>query len=239
LQYVQQLIVELDFGLVVFDTLTRFWPVDSENNAPEVNAALLPLHATIGQRAACLLVTHSNRRGSREGGSARGSGALPAFADIYLELQRTQWNNPACRRRLLIGEGRNEGIPARLEIELPPGGSYRAVEEDAGQRPTKDKAQARPSTKHQAQAKAAAGADQEAEEEAKFLAAFRKLARGARPVPYNDVANTSKLSRRRADSAYQRLRAAKKLVETDAVTKGGHGAEVPSKGVRKGPCYPR
>jgi hypothetical protein len=109
--------------LVVFDTLSNLWPVTNENDAAEVGAALMPLHALTAKGVAVLLVHHLRKSDGPEGTGARGSGALSAFVDTVLELRRYDADNRGDRRRLLTGYSRCEGTPEDFVIELAADGS--------------------------------------------------------------------------------------------------------------------
>jgi len=119
--------------LVVIDTLANLWPVESENEAAEVLDALSPLR-DITQEGAGLLLIHHPRKGDSAGGSftaSRGSGALPAFADVLLEMRRYEPTNPEDTRRVVHAVGRYEGIPAERIYELTDEG-YQRVEGASG-----------------------------------------------------------------------------------------------------------
>jgi hypothetical protein len=109
--------------LVVFDTLSNLWPVNNENDAAEVGAALMPLHHLTELGAAVLLVHHLRKSGGEEGTGSRGSGALTAFVDTVLELRRYDAGSRGDRRRVLTGYSRSEGTPEDLVIELAADGS--------------------------------------------------------------------------------------------------------------------
>ncbi len=111
-----------DVGLVVFDTLPSAWPVMNENDAGESLAALTPLRA-ISEAGAALLLCHHPRKGDGGQGTAtRGSGALPGFVDLLVELRRHDPNDARDTRRVLTALGRYASIPPETVIELGPGG---------------------------------------------------------------------------------------------------------------------
>lgn len=105
-------------GLVVFDTLPSAWPVVEENNAGEMLDALTPLKALTEAGAGVLLVCHPRKGGGGEGTATRGSGALPGFADVLVELKRHSPEDPQDRRRVLTAMGRFEACPPETVIEL-------------------------------------------------------------------------------------------------------------------------
>jgi AAA domain len=107
--------------LVAFDPLIAMLPC-GENNAASLVDALQPLRQLTERGAAVLLLHHPAKEEAGLGKAARGSGALPAFADIVLEL-RLGGGNQATRRRHLFGFSRFEETPRRLIAELNPTGT--------------------------------------------------------------------------------------------------------------------
>ncbi len=107
--------------LIVFDTLSNLWPVRDENDAPQVQAALMPLHK-ITETASLALIHHNRKGDGTEATAARGSGALAAFVDTIMEFRRYEPKNRQDRRRVLTGYGRYEDTPGELVIELTPDG---------------------------------------------------------------------------------------------------------------------
>jgi len=74
------------FNLVVFDTLASFLPGRDENTAGTIMTYLAPL-LELAERNLSILLLHHPRKGENLAGqAARGSGALPAFVDIVLEM---------------------------------------------------------------------------------------------------------------------------------------------------------
>jgi hypothetical protein len=104
-------------GLIVFDTLSNLWPVTDENNAAEVQAALMPLQA-LSERTAVLVVHHLRKADGTEATAARGSGALPAFVDTILELRRFDATDRNDTRRVVTAFGRDDETPPELVIKL-------------------------------------------------------------------------------------------------------------------------
>jgi hypothetical protein len=121
LEHVRQLCIGRSFQAVIVDTLSNLWPVRSENDACEVQAALMPLQHAIGT-AGCLLNHHNRKSGGDEGTAARGSGALCAVADTIVEMWRYDAGNKKCCKRVLTGLGRHHETPKELVIELRLGG---------------------------------------------------------------------------------------------------------------------
>jgi hypothetical protein len=80
--------------------------------------ALEPLRSLTNKGLATLLCHHPSKGHCTPGQAARGLGALPAFADMLLELHPFVIGVPAERRRLLFGFSRHEEAPPGLLIEL-------------------------------------------------------------------------------------------------------------------------
>lgn len=93
------------FDLIVFDTLVNLWPVQKENDASEVQGALMPLHS-IDPHIALLLAHHLRKGDGLEATGSRGSGALTAWVDTIIEMRRYQPTDRKDRRRLLTAYGR-------------------------------------------------------------------------------------------------------------------------------------
>ncbi len=105
-------------ALVVIDTLPSVWPVSNENDASEALDALTPLRDLSNAGAAVLLVMHPRKGGGGEATATRGTGALPGFVDVIVELRRHSPEDPRDRRRLLRAYGRYDDITPETVIEL-------------------------------------------------------------------------------------------------------------------------
>jgi hypothetical protein len=103
--------------LVVFDTLSALWPVRDENNAGEVQAALMPLWK-IAEISGQILVHHLRKGDGQEGTGSRGSSALPSFVDTIMELRRENPSDRTSRRRTITAYGRDDETPPEIIIEL-------------------------------------------------------------------------------------------------------------------------
>ncbi len=125
LDHLGNLIRDRKFDLLVLDTISKMWPVDKENDASQVDSALLPFHGAIGGECACLLDHHPRKADGEDATSSRGSGALPAFCDTILEMRRYQAGKRDDRRRVLTGYGRHEETPGEVVIELTEAGYIR------------------------------------------------------------------------------------------------------------------
>lgn len=124
--YLAELVSERRFNIVVVDTIAGLLPIDNENDAAQVQTALLPLHRITEAGAAVLLVHHPKKGDAGEGQAARGSGALPGFVDVILELRRYAPAERDDRRRTLTAYSRFDETPPEVVIELGDDG-YRLV----------------------------------------------------------------------------------------------------------------
>lgn len=109
---------ENSIDLVVIDTITSFWNVKDEGNAPEVQEALLPLINFTDTGAAVLIVHHHRKSGGDEGVASRGSTAFGSAVSIILEVTRKEKENPNNNQRVLKTYSRFEESPAKIVIEL-------------------------------------------------------------------------------------------------------------------------
>ncbi len=120
------LVEERKFDVVIFDTISALLPVVSENDAAEVNAALMPLHEITEAGAGILLVHHPRKGDGAEGQASRGSGALPGWVDIIVEFRRYDTQSLEDCRRTLTAYSRFDETPREAVIELLDG-QYRFV----------------------------------------------------------------------------------------------------------------
>lgn len=114
------------FDLIVMDTLSKLWPCRDENDASQVDEALMPLSGITDAGIALMLVVHPRKGDANEAQATRGSGALPAYADTIVELRRFAPEEKADRRRVLTAYGRFDETPGEIVVELTEGG-YRMV----------------------------------------------------------------------------------------------------------------
>jgi hypothetical protein len=118
LAHVAALTKEQALALVCFDTLAAVSPCDDENDAAKMLAALAPLHRITEAGAGVLLVHHPRKGDAGEGRASRGSGALPGFADVIVEMRRAVASDRGNRQRVLTAYSRYDETPAELVIEL-------------------------------------------------------------------------------------------------------------------------
>jgi hypothetical protein len=109
--------------LVVIDTLAKLWPVQNENDASEITAALMPLLEIAYQHHATLLLIHHLRKSDGlEATATRGSGALTAAVDAILELRRFNPGDRTDHRRVITCDSRFGDRLDELVVELGIGG---------------------------------------------------------------------------------------------------------------------
>jgi hypothetical protein len=104
--------------LVVIDSLAQFLPPHSENSAGALLECLTPLQrlTTAGM---CVLLVHHPRKGKIVAGqAARGSGALPSFVDVIMEMGYYSRPDDLDRRRRLLAFSRHHETPRHLLLEL-------------------------------------------------------------------------------------------------------------------------
>jgi hypothetical protein len=116
---------------VVFDSLAVFLPASTENNAGVMVDALAPFVALAEAGLAVWLLHHPTKGEPPLGQAARGSGALLATVDVFLEMRHPS-GNPFTRRRKLFGWSRCPETPRQMLIELSTDGlTYKRLA-DAG-----------------------------------------------------------------------------------------------------------
>lgn len=118
---VAQAVVDFRFDLVVMDTISKLWPVREENDAGQVEDALMPLWTITGAGAALMLVHHNRKSDGKEFTGARGSGGLPAFMETLIEFRRNT-DSQKDPKRVITAAGRYKETPDKLLIELTPAG---------------------------------------------------------------------------------------------------------------------
>lgn len=109
--------------LVVIDTLPYFLPA-GEESSPRLLEVLEPLHMLTEQGQAVLLMHHPRKSRAAQGALARGSGILPSFADILIEMYRVRPDDASDRRRRLLAFSRDSATPHALVIELNEAGDF-------------------------------------------------------------------------------------------------------------------
>lgn len=112
---------EHKFDLVVMDTISKLWPVREENDAGQVEDALMPVWSITDSGAGLVLVHHNRKSDGKEFTGSRGSGGLPAFCETLVEFRRHS-DESKDRKRILTGGGRYRETPDKNLIELLPSG---------------------------------------------------------------------------------------------------------------------
>jgi hypothetical protein len=122
------------FDLVVLDTLGTMLPGRDENNAGLMLEALAPLQALTSAGLAVLLLHHPKKGETLPGQSSRGSGVVPSFADILIEMHWYRRGLDEDRRRRLLAWSRFPQTPRQLVIERSADGAdYAALGDFEGE----------------------------------------------------------------------------------------------------------
>lgn len=121
---IQELHSELPFEVLVLDTLASVTPGQQESSAAAMTSLLRPLREIASASGVAILLVHHPRKGSwLAGQAARGTGVLPATADIILEFLWSGSPTKENRRRRLNAWSRHEATPREVLLELSADGS--------------------------------------------------------------------------------------------------------------------
>jgi hypothetical protein len=104
--------------LVVIDPLATFLPGYAEGCGPKLLDCLLPLQALATQGPAVWLLHHPTKGRREHGQTARGTGALPGFVDIVMEMSSGRRAGPRDRRRRIRAYSRFAATPPQVIVEL-------------------------------------------------------------------------------------------------------------------------
>jgi len=108
---------ERGIGLIVVDTLRRFWSVADENDAAQVGEALAPILALAREtEAAVVLIHHLRKSPGEEGTDIAGSGDIFAHVDVALVLRRRK--DGEANERLLEAFSRYDATPSKVLVRL-------------------------------------------------------------------------------------------------------------------------
>lgn len=110
------------FDVVVVDTLSKLWPVREENDAGQVEEALMPLWQLTNTGVGLMLVHHTRKSEGTQFTSARGSGGLSAFCETLMEFRREDDKDTKNFNRILTAQGRYRETPVKWKIELTTAG---------------------------------------------------------------------------------------------------------------------
>jgi hypothetical protein len=113
--------------LVVFDSLAYLLPPHTENSASAMYACVTPLHRLTKAGMSVLLPYHPSKGKTIAGQAARGSGALPSFVNVMIEMGFYAQPDDLDRRRRLVSFSRHEDTPQHLLVELNAEGTDYAV----------------------------------------------------------------------------------------------------------------
>jgi AAA domain-containing protein len=117
--------------LVVLDALAALLPGHAEAYAPRMLDCLLPLQALASRGPAVWLLHHPAKGRRADGQAARGSGALPGFADIVMEMGCLRRARSRDRRRRICAYSHSLETPRHLILELNADGTDYLVRSDA------------------------------------------------------------------------------------------------------------
>jgi 5S rRNA maturation endonuclease (ribonuclease M5) len=125
-----------NIGFTVFDTISTIWPIKNENDASEVNEALMPMRK-LAKGQSVSVVHHLSKFDRGDGTGTRGSGALCGFVDVLTEMRRfgkqgeeTEEGSEDDRRRVLTSFSRWDETPRKLVIRLQDDGTDYEAEGD-------------------------------------------------------------------------------------------------------------
>jgi hypothetical protein len=119
--------------LVVIDSLAYFLPAHSESSASALLECLTPLQRLSAAGMSVLLPHHPRKGRTLAGQAARGSGALPGFVDVIIEMAYYAQPDDLDRRRRLVAFSRHDDTPRHLLIELSADGTdYEVLQSGLG-----------------------------------------------------------------------------------------------------------
>lgn len=113
--------------LIIMDTISKYWPVDNENDATQMNDALRPTYLWTKNNLAVLLVHHDNKHGGKFGNNIRGSTAIAGFGDVNISYSRLEGSNQSDRKRILIVSGRFTNADDEVVIEWQDDLTYKFI----------------------------------------------------------------------------------------------------------------
>jgi len=127
LDKIREFVQAKGIGLILIDSLSRWWDVTDENNNMEVLRAVSPLlelahDDSVG--VAIGLIVHERKSGGEDGRGIRGGSSLFGLVDQAIILDRRP--GETSNKRLLKTLGRYEDSPKEIIIELV-GNDYRVL----------------------------------------------------------------------------------------------------------------
>ena len=113
-------VVEKRIGLVVVDTLPRFWVLDNENDASKVGMAMEGIMALARETKAGVFLLYHLRKspGGGDGEEIRGSGDIFAYVDVALIMRRRKGQS---NQRTVKSFSRYDATPEEVVIALQDG----------------------------------------------------------------------------------------------------------------------
>lgn len=118
---------ENDIEFIIMDTISRYWPVDNENDASQMNDALRPTYLWAKSDLAVLIVHHDNKHGGKFGNNIRGSSAIAGFADMLISYGRLDGANQMDRKRVLKISGRFSNAEDNIVVEWQDDLTYKFI----------------------------------------------------------------------------------------------------------------
>ncbi len=118
IQDLKEFIISRHIGLMVIDTISCFWKIQSENSNTEVHNALMPL-LTLAHDTNCAvgLIHHKNKQGGEDERSIRGASSLFGIVEQALLLENRKGGNGT--QRILKTKGRYQSFsPDKLVIDF-------------------------------------------------------------------------------------------------------------------------
>lgn len=113
-------VVEKRIGLIIVDTLPRFWLLDNENDASAVNLAMAGILALARDTNAAVLLLYHLRKspGGGDGEEIRGSGDIFAQVDVALIMRRRKEQS---NQRTIKSFSRYDATPEEIVVALEDG----------------------------------------------------------------------------------------------------------------------
>lgn len=113
-----------EIGLLVVDSLSKFWAIEDENDATQVTAELGRLLDLARQTGVAVIVIHHLRKsGGTDNLDVRGSGAINSIVDVSLALRKHKDGSE--NSRVIEAISRYDETPNWLVIELTGAGYSR------------------------------------------------------------------------------------------------------------------
>ena len=114
--------MEVDAGLVVFDTANDLWPVSEENDNMQVKAAIKTCRMLNEAGIAVVLAAHSSKDGSGAVAGLRGASSFGGAVDFLVHMRPVAGEREDSPLRELAYKGRSAVTPSVLRLELKPAG---------------------------------------------------------------------------------------------------------------------